>query len=124
MTTVQTFSVNLQSEQNKNDSYDLNDICSLEGMFNCQRTPHTIGPIGSSESFGAVVFSFATLKTFLECTSIPSKSDKSEANIQKLISNTCNNTPGITVLPLKKFKLVPFQLVNNDNGVITNSLGR
>ena len=38
MTTVRTFSVNLQSEQNKNDAgihmtYAVNDICSLEVMF-------------------------------------------------------------------------------------------
>lgn len=60
------------------DSYDLTDICWLQVMFT---KSYTMGPIGSSESFGAVVFSFATLKTLLECTSIPSKSEISEASI-------------------------------------------
>ena len=45
-------------------------------MFNYWMASHTMGPIDSSESFGAAVFSFATLKIFLECTSIPSKSDE------------------------------------------------
>lgn len=35
----------------------------------------TMGPIDSSESFIPAVFSVGTLNTFLECTSIPSKSE-------------------------------------------------
>ena len=42
-----------------------------------------MGPIDSSESFVAAVFSVGTLNTFLECTSIPSKSEWAKQYVRK-----------------------------------------